>query len=298
MTDAGAGAGRFATWWHEPVEELGFAHAYDMKLLHQERSPYQNIEVFEHAAFGRILVLDGLVQASEADEFIYHEMAVHVPLLGRRRAGAGVLIVGGGDGGILREVLRHDFVERVVMVEIDRTVIEVANAYLGINGDYGDPRVELICEDAAAVLRRFADAGRTFEVVILDITDPVGPSQSLFTDRFLTDLAACLAEDGVCVDSDSIFVARDGVRVLQEACGGSAAGLLETMRTRRFLPRIEGYRSIVPLYPGAEFGFFLYSKDGYSYAEPRLEFTGRHYNPALHRAAFALPTWWREQLGF
>ncbi|MCG8491401.1 MAG: polyamine aminopropyltransferase, partial [Sneathiellales bacterium] len=136
-------------WWHEETEGVAFTHALDMTKIHEEQSPYQKIEIFEHDTFGRVLTLDGLVQASQADEFMYHEMAVHVPLLGREREEAKVLIVGGGDGGILREVLVHDFVSRVVMVEIDERVVETSKEYLGIHGDYDDPRTELIIGDAA-----------------------------------------------------------------------------------------------------------------------------------------------------
>ena len=132
------------TWWRERSDGLGIAQALEFRLLHREQSPFQTIEIFDHSAFGRILVLDGYIQASQADEFIYHEMALHVPLLGRSRQDTSVLIIGGGDGGALREALVHDFVSQVTMVEIDRRVIELSQQYLAINGDYDDPRVTLI----------------------------------------------------------------------------------------------------------------------------------------------------------
>ena len=106
-------------WWRERSDGSGTALALEVRLLHREQSPFQTIEILEHAAFGRILVLDGYIQASQADEFIYHEMALHVPLLGRARRDASVLVVGGGDGGALREALVHDFVRQVTMIEID-----------------------------------------------------------------------------------------------------------------------------------------------------------------------------------
>lgn len=286
-----------ATWWHEEPQ-MGFTHALDMQLLHREQSPFQLIEVYDHAEFGRVLVLDGLIQASQADEFIYHEMAVHVPVLGRKRDSLRALIIGGGDGGLLREMLVHDHIEQVVMAEIDRRVIEISNEYLAVNGDYNDPRVTLVCDDAANYVAEAVGRGETFDLIFLDITEPVGPSASLFKQAFLDNLVRVLSDDGVCIDSDSIFVGRDKIRFLQETSSDEAQGLLEIMRTGRFFPHVAGYRSIVPMYPGAEFGFFLYTKDAHDYSRPFKELTGRHYNAPVHQAAFALPTWWRDQLGF
>jgi spermidine synthase len=286
------------TWWHEETEGIAFTHAMDMKLLHSEQSPYQKIEIFEHEVFGKVLTLDDLVQASEADEFMYHEMAVHVPLLGRHRERARVLIVGGGDGGILREVLKHDFVEKAIMVEIDRRVVELSEQFLKINGDYNDPRCELIIGDAADYMRASRARGNKFDLIILDLSEPVGPSASVFTEQFCHDFAACLKDDGVVLDSDSVFVGKDRAYFLQELCGSADQNLVSIMQNKKILPHAAAFRSIVQLYPAAEFGYFLYSHDGYDYSKPFTEFTGRHYNAGLHTASFALPTWWKDGLGF
>ncbi len=283
-------------WWRERSDGLGVAQSLEVTLLHREESPFQVIEIFEHAAFGRILVLDGYVQASQADEFIYHEMALHVPLLGRERRDTSVLIVGGGDGGALREALAHDFVSQVTMVEIDRRVIELSNRYLCVNGDYDDPRVTLVVDDAGSLIRAARAEGRTYDVVVLDLTEPVGPSANLFTEEFCAELAAVVSETGVIVDSDSIFLTRDGGRFLQEVSGGGE-NLVSVMRRTRLLPHIEVYRTKIPLYPGADFGFFLYSRDGVSLRRPVAAYRGRHYDPEVHRAAFALPRWQRDWLG-
>ncbi|MEH6545267.1 MAG: hypothetical protein V7701_02480 [Sneathiella sp.] len=285
-------------WWHEETEGVAFTHALDMTLLHSEQSPFQKIEIYEHAIFGRILTLDDLVQASHADEFMYHEMAVHVPLLGRKRENAEVLIVGGGDGGILREVLLHDFVTRVVMVEIDERVVELSKEYLTINGDYEDPRVELIIGDAAEYMRDAHKKKDLFDLIILDLSEPVGPSASVFTREFCQNFSACIKTDGVVLDSDSIFVGKDRAYFLQELCGDKDQNLVSIMQSDKLLPHAAAYRSIVQLYPAAEFGFFLYSHDGYDYSQPVKAHTGRHYNAELHSASFALPTWWKVNLGF
>jgi len=283
-------------WWRERSDGLGIAQSLELTLLHREESPFQVIEIFDHAAFGRILVLDGYVQASQADEFIYHEMALHVPLLGRERRDTSVLIVGGGDGGALREALVHDFVSQVTMVEIDRRVIELSNRYLGVEGDYDDPRVTLVVDNAGDLVRAARSEGRTYDVIVLDLTEPVGPSANLFTEDFCADLAAIVSETGVIVDSDSIFLTRDGGHFLQEVSGGGE-NLVSVMRRTRLLPHIEVYRTKIPLYPGADFGFFLYGRDGVSLRRPVAAYHGRHYDPEVHQAAFALPRWQRDWLG-
>ncbi len=285
-------------WWHEETEGIAFTHALDMELLHEEQSKFQKIGIYNHETFGRILTLDDLVQASEADEFMYHEMAVHVPLLGRKWDDVSVLIVGGGDGGILREVLVHNFVTRAVMVEIDERVVELSKEYLKINGDYDDPRAELIIGDAADYMRNARATGDKFDLIILDLSEPVGPSASVFTKEFCEDFSNCITERGVVLDSDSIFVGKDRAYFLQELCGDKDQNLVSIMQEKQLLPSVAGYRSIVQLYPAAEFGFFLYSRDGHDYSQPVKSHTGRHYNAELHTASFALPTWWRTNLGF
>ena len=282
-------------WWQERCEDLGIAQSLDMVLLHAERSLYQLIEIFEHAAFGRVLVLDGYLQASQADEFIYHEMGLQVPLLGRKRENTSVLIIGGGDGGSLRESLVHDFVTAVTMVEIDRRVVELSKEFLGVNGDYNDPRVNLIFDDAGNFVRDAKARGQTFDIIVLDLTEPVGPSAGLFTEAFFVDLAQLVSETGVVVDSDSIFLTREGAGFLQEQ-SGDGENLVSVMLRTKLLPHIEAYRANVPLYPGADFGFYLYSRDGVSLRHPVKDYQGRHYDPDVHQASFALPRWQREWL--
>ena len=282
-------------WWRERSDDQGIALSLELTPLAREQSDFQTIEIFEHATFGRLLVLDGYIQASQADEFIYHEMALHVPLLGRARRNASVLIIGGGDGGALREALVHDFVTNVTMVEIDARVIALSNEYLGVNGDYGDPRVDLVIANAADFVTDAKTKGLRFDVILLDLTEPVGPSANLFTEGFLRDLVTLVSDTGVIVDSDSFFISLDGGQFLQEA-SGEGENLVSAMRRTRLLPHMEVYRTRVPLYPGADFGYFIYSRDGVSLSRPVRDYQGRHYDPAIHAAAFVLPRWQRDWL--
>ena len=277
-------------WWRERNGELGVSLLLDAKTLHKEKSEFQDIEILKHDHFGTLLVLDGYIQACQADEFIYHEMAVHVPLLGYVHDKASVLIVGGGDGGILREVLVHDFVDTVTMVEIDHRVIELSNKFLGIQGNYDDPRVSLRIEDAAAFVKGAISAGKKFDLIVLDLTEPVGPSANLFTEKFISSLSTIVTEKGVILDSDSIFISKIGSRFLQEESAG-VENLINVMRRKKFLPKIDIYRTNIPFFPGADFGFFIYSQNNISLREPKVTYVGRHYDPDIHKAAFILPKW-------
>lgn len=282
------------TWWHEHTEISGITQALHMRPTLDTASAFQSIEVHEHPHFGTVLSLDRTVQVSSADEAIYHEMAAHVPLLARRFENASVLIIGGGDGGMLREVLRHDFVRRAVMVEIDPLVIEVSNRHMRIEGDYGDPRVQLVTDDGAAWLPDAHRRGEQFDLVIIDATDSTGPSSTLWNETFYGHVAGVLKKDGLCLDSDIAIPSLDGgLRFSRDPC---PLGILDLVRSRRPFAAAECYYSRIPLFPAGYFAFFLYSQGGGSCASPQRDFVGRHYTPEVHRAAFALPRWWKESL--
>jgi spermidine synthase len=280
-------------WWHEQTFGSGITQALQMKRLYATRSDWQEIEVYEHSTFGRVLVLDGTVQLSQADEFIYHEMAVHVPLLGQARSDVEVLIIGGGDGGILREVLKSPTVKSVVMVEIDPLVVAVSNQWIGIQGNYQDPRVTLLFADGIQYMAQSAATGRRFDLIIIDATDSTSPAKTLWSAPFYASLAACLKDEGVCVDSDILMHGKDQVRLSRDPCDVS---VFDIVQSKRYFAGVEGYYSKVPLYPGGYFAFFLYTKERVSHAEPLQTYQGRFYNAAVHRAAFALPTWWQRLL--
>ena len=276
----------------EQTYNTGISQALNMQPVYKEKSAFQTIEYFQHQRFGRVFMLDGTVQGSQADEFIYHEMAVHVPLFGRQRDRVNALIIGGGDGGIVRELQQHDSVKRIVMVEIDGLVVQSSNRYFAVEGDYDDPRVELKIMDAAEYIQQAVQVGERFELIIVDATDSTEPSSSLWNDAFFNNLSACLSDDGVCVDSDILIPGRRPQ--LSRDVSGDA--FYDIKRAKRIFPGISSYFSKIPLFPGGYFIFLLYSKDKYSYAKPWREYVGRHYSAELHRAAFALPEWWRQKL--
>lgn len=178
---------------HDPVSPINYRYAID-RVLHERRSRIQEIKVMEHSFFGRMLVLDNVVQLTERDEFLYHEMLAHVPMHshpGPEHA----LVIGGGDGGTLREVLKHPTVQSATLVEIDAEVMEVARQYFpGLAGVLSAPKVKMVVADGAAFLAR---TKQKFDVILVDGPDPVGPARTLTTMEFYTAARQALAENGV-----------------------------------------------------------------------------------------------------
>ncbi|MCI0486968.1 MAG: polyamine aminopropyltransferase [Blastocatellia bacterium] len=273
-------------WWYEKGIPETIIQGLRGRLLYAETTPYQRLEILEHDHLGRVLVLDGLIQTTLADEFVYHEMLVQVPLLGRRGPGgsAAIIIIGGGDGGCLREALRHSWVKRVVMVELDEIVVRRSVEYLGIHGDYDDPRLELVIGDGAAYMRSAARGGERFDAVIIDSTDPIGPGRSLYRRDFYGDIKSCLAPNGVVCQHLGVPAYQDDV--LERGA----------RRMREVFGNVQVYRASIPTYIGGDMAFALATEGYHSYDNPAIEFTGRYYNSAVHTAAFALPTWWREKI--
>jgi spermidine synthase len=258
------------------------------KLLYDSKTEHQRIKVFENAKWGRVMTLDGVVQTTEGDNFIYHEMLTHVPILAHGAAKR-VLIVGGGDGGMAREALRHRSVESVTMVEIDRGVVDMCLEHLpSISaGAFDDPRLNLVIADGADFMR---DSDQTFDVAIIDSTDPIGPGEVLFTDSFYGHAKRRLAEGG-------ILVTQNGVPFLQ------SDELTGTMRAFKALfadPAF--YLATIPTYAGGPMAFG-WGTDGAArgtslealqqrFAAAAIETS--YYTPEVHKAAFALPPYYRK----
>ncbi|MCB8874095.1 polyamine aminopropyltransferase [Acidisoma silvae] len=262
--------------------------------LARVQSDFQDIVVFESESHGRVLVLDGAIQITEGDEFVYQEMLTHVPLLAHGNAKR-VLIIGAGDGGVLRRVLEHSTVEKAVMCEIDGEVVRLSKEFLpSIAGDaWTNPRGEVIIGDGIDYVRRAPDA--SFDVIIVDSTDPIGVGEVLFTDEFYQNSARILTEGGLIVN-------QCGVPFMQ------ADELRETsLRRRQFFPHVGAYVAAVPTYVG---GFMTLGWAGkqpgtatvdVSTIRARAETAGilgntRYWTPEVHFSAFQLPPYIAEHL--
>jgi spermidine synthase len=257
----------------------GFRYVYHGELLLSERSPFQTIEVYEHASFGRMLVLDGLVQTTDRDEFVYHEMLVHVPLVAHPGPRS-VLIVGGGDGGTLRHALMHPTVERAVMVEIDERVTEVCRKLmpeLG-GGAFDDPRADVRLEDGIAFV---TTTSQRFDAILIDSSDPVGPGEGLFTRSLYESAALALAPGGVlAAQAGSPYVQQDE---LHRAFSNAASAF----------PELRLYLAGVPTYPGTAWSFFTNAPIvSAETARARARERGlqtRYWTPEVQRGSFDLP---------
>jgi spermidine synthase len=242
-----------------------------------ERTPYQTLAILDTYQYGRMLVLDGAVQTTEVDEHIYHEMLTHVPLLLHPRPRR-VLVVGGGDGGTVREALKHPEVELVELVEIDERVIAAAKRFLPtISCALEDPRARVIVGDGVA---QVAAARGTYDVILVDSTDPVGPAIALFEEPFFASLHRALKTDG-------LFAAQTKTPYLD----GTLIGQIQHWVAKRF-PVARLYTAAIPTYPTGLWSFMLGSKR-HPHDRPdevrAKALETKYYTPQVHRAAFALP---------
>jgi spermidine synthase len=262
------------------------------EILFRERTELQDLLIFESHDWGRVLALDGVVQTTTGDEFCYHEMIVHVPLLAHGSARE-ALIIGGGDGGCLREALKHQGVARVTQVEIDAGVIELSRRWLPTlsAGAFDDPRARIVIADGA---RFAAECRERFDVVIVDSTDPQGPGAALFTTEFYRDARKLLNPAGIMVTQ----------------CGNPSIRpdeLVETQAAQRAagFALVDYYFCIVPTYIGGAMalGFATDSPDNGAVGIEALRRRGVpsglcYYTPGIHLASFAHPAWMAAKVGY
>lgn len=282
------------TWVNETLYP-DWAQRFRVKQeLARVKSDFQDILIFESFSHGRVMLLDGVVQITERDEFVYQEMLTHLPLLAHGAAKR-VLIIGAGDGGVLRRVLEHSTVEKAVMVEIDGEVIRLCKEFLpNIAGDaWTNPRAEVIVGDGIDYVRK-AEAG-SFDVVIVDSTDPIGVGEVLFTDEFYQNAARLLSANGVIVNQCGVpFMQADELRETSERRG-------------KFFPDIWAYVAAVPTYVGGymTLGWAAKAKDmrdvPAAEIRARAEKAGilgktRYWTPEIHVGAFQLPPYISENL--
>ncbi len=254
---------------------------FEGQLIHEERSKYQHIQVYRHEYYGHILVLDGLLQTTTADEFIYHEMLAHVPLCSLPREPRRVLIVGGGDGGALAQVLRHPTVEEVVVVDLDEAVPRVSRRFFPFAASFDDPRVRLVIDDGARFVKS-PEARRAFDCAIVDSSDPDTPASVLYRTAFYSDLKECLAPD-------SVIIHQVGTpEFMQKELADTFAAVSAVF------DRASVCHAAIFTYGGSE-AFVLGSS--FDPSVPRRVMRGKWYNPEVHSASFALPEFWKDIIG-
>jgi len=255
-------------------------------ILHSSRSSFQKIEVVESLDFGRMLVLDGVINLTERDEFVYHEMLAHVPLFSHPDP-LKILIVGGGDGGTVREVLKHEGISRIQQVEIDREIIAISKKYFpSLSSSLDHPKVNLLLMDAVQYVR---DIKEKFDIILIDSTDPViDQSEGLFTVPFYRDCLNALTEQGILASQVGDISFDTGV-------------VLDVFsKLKEVFPIVRIFRAPIPSYTLVPYSFAFCSKTirpemGLGPSRFSKSFQTRYYNDQIHKAAFALPEHLRKE---
>jgi spermidine synthase len=275
-------------YYHE-ITPSGFGIAIKAgKVLFSDNSPFQKVEVFEtDSQLGRVLTLDDLMMTTEGDEYHYHEMIAHIPMM-QHPCPKSVLVIGGGDGGTIREVMKHKTVERAVLCEIDGMVIDACKQFLPtISCELDNPKVEILVQDAIEYIK---DKKDEFDIILIDSTDPMGPGEGLFTEEFYTNVKNSLKKGGiVAAQSESPFVNREEIKKMYNLL-------------KKVFPTVSTYTSNIPTYPGGYWAWAFCSVDvkplEYFNEERAAEIipTCKIYNKEYHNARFALPNHLKELL--
>lgn len=259
------------------------------RQLYSMQSPYQRIDVFDSPDFGRFLTLDGFLMLTERDEFIYHEMITHVPMAVHPNP-RNILIIGAGDGGVLRELGAYDCIEKIDMVEIDEEVVRVCKEFLPQTGcGFDHPKLNLIIEDGLKYVRGQVDK---YDIIIVDSTDPFGPGEGLFTMEFYGNCFKALKADGILINQhESPFYEGDAMAVKR-----AHKRIVQSFDISRV------YQAHIPTYPSGHwlFGFaskkYMPIRDLDSERWKARGIKTRYYNTNLHRGSFYLPVYVEEML--
>jgi len=281
--------------WFAELSEMWPGQAFTIQVkqvLFHEKSKYQDVLVFESFEYGNVLVLDGVIQCTDRDEFSYQEMITHLPLCSLRRQARKVLVIGGGDGGVLREITRHEHVETIEICELDEMVPRVAKEFFPkMAAGFDDPRVKCHFMDGFKFLAEVEPG--TYDAIIVDSSDPVGPAASLFQKPFFDLVHRALSDEGVvCTQAESIWLHLDIIRELHSLClevfqGGTVSYAYCT----------------IPTYPSGQIGFMMSTKAGkVDFSDPKQALSDessallRYYSPEIHRASFVLPRFAKDAL--
>ena len=272
----------------EHTENVRFSIKVE-KTLHTEQSEFQRIDVFESKEFGRCLTLEGLMMVTEKDEFIYHDMIVHVPMASNPDI-KDVLVIGAGDGGAIRELTRYEGIAHIDLVEIDERVVAVSREFLpGLASKFDDPRVSMHFEDG---LRFIRTCENEYDLIIVDSTDPFGPGEGLFTKEFYGNCYKALRENGILVNQHESPYYENDAKAMTRAHS----------RIAPFFPVCRVDQAHIPTYPSGHWLFGFASKgidpvrDLDAAAWNSLGLKTRYYNTDLHVGSFMLPNYVLELL--
>jgi len=257
--------------------------------IHHETTPFQVIDVYDSLEFGRFFTLDGIMMANEKDEFIYHEMIIHTPMSVNPQI-KNVLIIGGGDGGSARELTKYPTIEKIDLVEIDESVVRVCQTHFRKTAiGFDDPRVHLFFEDGLAYVKKTT---KTYDLIIVDSTDPIGPGEGLFTQAFYEHCYHRLSSDGILINQhESPYFTKEALEMRRAH-----------QKIERIFPIAEVYQAFIPTYPSGHWLFGFASKTHHPLRDVQSSYIHAcgqkttYYNLDLHKGCFALPNYVIEQL--
>lgn len=277
-------------WFKELNEDCFPGQGFSLRvkqILYTAKSAFQDILVFESTDFGNVLVLDGIIQCTERDEFAYQEMIAHIPLFAHPNPKS-VLIVGGGDGGVLREVVKHNCVQNITLVEIDETVISLSKKYLPNMSKFlypdADPRVQVKLCDGFQFLKEMAQSIHKYDVIITDSSDPDGPAESFFQTEYFQLLFNALNEDGIVIaqTSENVWLNIDYLQNLNNVAS-------------KVFPKVQNCYTMVPSYTSGQLGLIVCTKDETINLKKPIRKPSKeifnYYNTDIHSASFVLPNW-------
>ncbi len=274
--------------WFKEYHNKNVSFSLRIKEARTYKSKFQEICILESYEFGKMLVLDNTIQLTERDEFIYHEMIVHVPMITAKLNSSPkrVLVIGGGDGGSVRELLKYSSVEEIYLVDIDRNVIDVCIKEFSFSRCLNDSRVKIFNESGDKFIKKYKNF---FDVIIADTPDPKGVAKALFTKEFYINIYEALTENGIlCVQSESPFYHFSTLKEIYE-------------NLRSIFPIVRVYLASIPSYPSGLWSFTLASKkfDPLNLNKDDIKnelknFSTKYYNEDIHFACFALPNFMRE----
>ncbi|MGI6778924.1 MAG: polyamine aminopropyltransferase [Acetivibrionales bacterium] len=259
------------------------------KHIYSKKSPFQQIDIFDTYEFGKMLVIDGLVMITEKDEFIYHEMIIHVPVAVNPDIKK-VLVIGGGDGGCIRELVKYNTIEKIDLVEIDKMVVDACRDLFPITSSkLNDPRVSIYFEDGIQYIQ---GKDKQYDLIIVDSTDPIGPGEGLFTSKFYKSCYRALTQNGILVNQNESPYYQGDAKEMLRAVG----------KIKRIFPIHKVYQFHMPTYASGHWTFGFASKgpdpikDFNASNWNRLGIKTMYYNAEIHAGAFALPTYVTEMI--
>ncbi|MGB0885731.1 MAG: polyamine aminopropyltransferase [Chitinophagales bacterium] len=277
-------------WLTDKNDSIASSFRHTGEILFREKTPFQTVEVLDTYAYGKMLVIDKMVMTSEKDEFVYHEMITHPAMLLHKNP-KNILVIGAGDGGTIKELFKHSSIEKITMVEIDEAVVNASKAHFPeISKEFANPKLELIIGDGIQFVKDAKD--KTYDIVIIDSSDPVGPAEGLFSETFFANVYRILKQDGI------MAAQSESPRFNEQAC----QELFEVYDKVFGTENVHPYLAYIPTYPSGQWAFAFCSKSGIHPSKDFNDSLGnlkdlKYYNEALHYGAFALPNFVKELLG-